>query len=176
MQEYPEFEHVARVVSTSTKHGLVHQQWIRGLEAPLLEEVLPKINTRKHYNVRWIDFRCDSASLCGYPQTFGGNPQRLCGATYVALDPHLARYNFTTSRELMAQPELMTPWGLEGLRQLQKRDSPHPPFPRNRSDEIAGVLAKMPLSAVADEETMRMTDAMTQTLEDAIRRRNGEVI
>jgi hypothetical protein len=94
----------------------------------------------------------------------------------VALDPHLARYNFTTSRELMAQPELMTPWGLEGLRQLQKRDSPHPPFPRNRSDEIAGVLAKMPLSAVADEETMRMTDAMTQTLEDAIRRRNGEVI
>jgi hypothetical protein len=176
MTSGPEFEHFARIAYAGIDHGLVSQQWVRGLSAPLLEEVIPHFESRERAYVRWVDFRCDSAGECGYLQTFGGNPQRRCGDTYVAIDAYPARYSFLKSSEIIEDPSLITPWCADGLRKVQYSDTPHPPFPRSRSDEIAAVMAKLPLAVTVSQEVMNRADAMMKTLEDAIKRKNGEIV
>lgn len=173
-------QHAARIAYVNAEHGLVKEQWVHQLARPFLELVTPSFKPwlaeNPNYHIGWIDFRCDSGGACGFPQTHGGNPKDLCGDTLVAVAKNDNRYSFRTSLDLIAEPDLITDWATGWLRKLADSDIPHPPFPASRSDEIRGVLAKVPMRTTVSPDIINRTEHMIDTLHKADQRRRGEII
>ncbi|HVW23395.1 MAG TPA: hypothetical protein VHB51_02855 [Candidatus Saccharimonadales bacterium] len=175
MSAHETVDHTARIVYVGTPHGLVREQYVHGVKWLLPESVFPNLEPKENETLGWIDFKCANQTDCGYTQTYGGNPHRLCGGTFLATDTENSYPVFRTSTELVNAPALITTHAAAWLRRVQRSDTSHPPFPRKRSDEIAAVMACLPLLKKVPPEVERYTDGMAETLATVIGRRNGEI-